>query len=30
MIEIIELFLMVGGWMVLLTIIGAVYEIFLD
>lgn len=30
MIEIIELFLMVSGWMVLLTILGAVYEIFLD
>ena len=30
MIEIIELFLMVGGWMVLLTILCAVYEIFLD
>lgn len=30
MIEIIELFLMVGSWIVLLTILGAVYEIFLD
>ena len=30
MIEIIELFLAIGGWMVLLTILGATYEIFLD
>ena len=30
MIEIIELFLMVGSWIVLLTILGLVYEIFLD
>ena len=28
--EVIDLFLMVGGWMVLLTVLGVVFEVFLD